>query len=189
MRKLIILFMVIYIIGFSGCTGGDGEQNTAQQANAQISEEAYNCVTFFVSTPTGWKIQGNPGTNTIVGHAAEGSFDKKINTYWDLKVTTYVNDKDPGKDFPKSMAKTIAHRKGGKYVGKMEIDNVTLYEADYTVGTFTQKEFFGISSVKGKNGQYKYYNIDFTLCNCPDDFSRSAMKLLNEIQFNFTFDF
>ena len=191
MRKVIILILIGYVVGFCGCTeeSKNEYESEIRQANAQVSTMEYNCITFLMDVPEGWKLEGTPGTNVIVGHVIDDKFDKESNTFWDLKVTSYVNDKNPGKNFAKDMAKAVAHRKNGAYVGKIELDNVILYEADYTVGTFTQKEFFGISSVKETNGQFKYYNIDFTLENCPDDFYKSAMKLLDKIKFNFTFNF
>lgn len=191
MRRIILFIIIGCVLGMSGCSKEEAEEKATivKQANAQVEEEAYDCSTFFLKIPKKWIIHGSAGTNTLVGHTVNEKFNPGENTFWDLKVTSYINDEKPGEDFVKNMAQTIADRKHGKYAGEIQFKGITLHEVVYRAGAFIQKEYFGISEVREEEEHYKYYNIDFTLKNCPDDFRKNAMKILDGITFNFTFDF
>lgn len=194
MKKILVIFMIVCIMGICGCSNGSETETSAkvQEANAQVVEEtkyAYDCSTFFLNIPDDWIIHGSPGTNTLIGHNVDGNFNPGENTFWDLKVTNYIDDENPGESYPKSLAETVAERKHGQYVGEIQLENITLYEIEYRSGAYTQAEFFGISEIREDGENYKYYNIDFTLKNCPDDFRNNAMKILDGIKFNFIFDF
>lgn len=184
MRKIII--MTILLVGgfISFCACDNSSVDTGQTDTSVITNEVtYNEKHIFdVKVPEGWKLQGELGKHLIIGYKTKGVFNKAMNPHWELKAENVQKDETMDQTM-EQRAKKLAEAKKGSYIGTVVIDGVEFHQVDYKSETFIQKEYLGQLIVRTSKSETKYYNIDFTLKNCPDNFYETAIKILEGISF------
>lgn len=179
----------------------EGGEEAAGAEQAGAPEGAIDGGTFWVVVPEGWAYDEerskNSGIMKIVYPGENGEFSYTDNDpYWNLEATDTWNNASPEglADAPIKWAETPKEINNGSELVEMTVDGQTVWMTSYPNPQSPELmtyRFTGTSEIKQSttgSGSI-YYDIELELANCPADFYDEAAKLLDNITFNFTYDF